>query len=445
MKHSKTQMNAPLRPQMHWSRRDAIRLPSLALVGSSLPVSAQKHSSDGNAAQSFRLEPKRMDTTLSGMVDKGRAAGVSLLVWKDGREAYFGSAGFADREGHRPMARDTIAQIYSMTKPVTGVGLMRLWEQGKFGMDDPLYRYLPEFESMRVYAGKDASGTPIYRPAARPISVRDIMRHTAGFAYGPGDTPAHEAYVKANPMALTIDLAEMGKRLAKVPLLFDPGARWSYSIAVDVQALLVETLSGQKFAAYTREHVLEPLGMRETAWREPDERLPRLAAMYRAADGKLTRESDANTRTLNFRDNQFTGGGFGLASTVDDYMRLARMLLNGGELDGTRILKPSTVKLMATDHLDPRITERGFLPGKGSVGFGFDFAVRVAQPKNAQENRGAVGEFFWDGAATTLFWVDPVNRLTAVFFTQKMPFDGTLHHDIRAAVYGSDYMGPQGD
>jgi CubicO group peptidase (beta-lactamase class C family) len=126
-------------------------------------------------------------------------------------------------------------------------------------------------------------------------------------------------------------------------------------------------------------------------------------------------------------------------------MRLARMLLNRGELDGARILKPSTVRLMSTDHLDARITDRGFLPGKGSVGFGFDFAVRVSQPKNAEENRGAVGEFFWDGAASTLFWVDPPNRLAAVFFTQKMPFDGTLHRDIRAAIYGPSYLGPRGD
>ena len=275
--------------------------------------------------------------------------------------------------------------------------------------------------------------------------MRDILRHTAGFAYGAGDTPAHDAYVKADPLALGNDLSEMGRRLAKVPLLFDPGTRWSYSAAVDVQALLVETLSGQPFADYVRQHVFEPLGMRDTAWRQRDERLPRFAAMYRVKDGMLTRDTDEAARTLNFRDNRLTGGGFGLASTVDDYMRLARMLLNGGELDGVRILKPSTVRLMSTDQLDPRVTERNFLPGKGSVGFGIDFAVRVSPPKNAQENRGAVGEFFWDGAASTLFWVDPANHLAAVFFTQKMPFDGTLHRDIRKAIYGADYLGPPGN
>jgi CubicO group peptidase (beta-lactamase class C family) len=379
------------------------------------------------------------------MVDGGRTAGVSLLIWKDGREAYFGAVGYADREAGRPMTRDAIVQIYSMTKPITGVALMQLWEQGKFGLDDPLSRYLPEFEAVRVYGGKDAAGAPIYRAPARPISVRDVTRHTAGFAYGPGDTPAHEAYVKANPMALDIDLAEMGNRLAKVPLLFDPGTRWSYSIAVDVQALLVEVLAGKKFAVYVRENVFQPLGMRETAWRQPDERLARLAATYRKPEDKLVRDPDANTRRLNFQDNRLTGGGFGLASTADDYMRFARMLLNSGELDGVRVLKPSTVKRMATDQLDPRITDRGFLPGKGSVGFGVDFAVRVSQPQRPEESRGAVGEFFWDGAASTLFWVDPANHLAAVFLTQKMPFDGSLHRDVRGAIYGADYLGPRGD
>ena len=289
---------------------------------------AQENKDD--RAPILRLDTQRVEAALAGMVADGRAAGASVLIWKDGREAYFGTAGFADREARRPMTRDTIVQIYSMTKPITGVSLMQLWEQGKFRLDDPLSLYLPEFESMQVYAGKNAAGSPVYRAATRPITVRDIMRHTAGFAYGPGDTPAHEAYVKADPLALDHDLTEMGRRLASAPLLFDPGTQWRYSIAVDVQALLVEKLSGQPFAEYVRQHVLEPLGMHDTAWRQPDERLPRLAALYRKVDGKLVRDPDASTRRLNFQDNRLTGGGFGLSSTLDDYMRFARMLLGGG-------------------------------------------------------------------------------------------------------------------
>lgn len=398
-----------------------------------------------SATESVKIDKARIDAALAAMVADGRAAGTSALIWQDGREVYFGRAGMADRAAKRPMRRDTIAQIYSMTKPVTGVALMQLWEAGKFRLDDPLANYLPEYAAMRVYAGKDAAGQPRYVPAERPISVRDILRHTAGFAYGAGPTPAHDAYVAAEPLALTIPLAEASKRLANVPMLYQPGTQWEYSIAVDVQAALVEKLSGQPFAEYVRTHIFEPLGMTETAWRQPDARLPRFAAMNVKKDGKLVQQPAAEAQTLNFKDHALTPGGFGLASTLDDYSRFARMLLNGGTLDGARILKPSTVKLMATDQLDPAITERAWLPGKGAVGFGFDFAVRKSPPQTAEENRGAVGEFFWDGMASTLFWVDPANKLTAVFFVQTIPYDGTLHRDFRAAVYGPDYKGPAND
>ena len=396
-------------------------------------------------SEKLKIDKARIDAALKAMIADGRAAGTSALIWQDGREVYFGAAGMADREAKRPMRRDTIAQIYSMTKPVTGVALMQLWEAGKFHLDDPLAKYLPEYKDMQVYGGTDRAGAVFYRPLERPITVRDILRHTAGFAYGPGPTEAHRAYVAADPLALTVPLSEASRRVAKVPLLYQPGTQWEYSIAVDVQAALVEKLSGQPFAAYVRTHIFEPLKMTDTAWRQPDAKLPRFAAMNVKKDGKLVQQDAAAAQTLNFRDNALTPGGFGLASTLDDYQRFARMLVNKGELDGARILKASTVKLMATDQLDPAIKERAWLPGKGAVGFGFDFAVRKSPPQTAEENRGAVGEFFWDGAASTLFWVDPANKLTAIFFVQTMPYDGTLHRDFRAAVYGADYKGPADD
>lgn len=419
---------------------------ALALILAPLVVpSAVAAKPAAAAAETLAIDKTRIDAALKQMVDSGRATGTSALIWQDGREVYFGTAGMADRKADRPMRRDTIVQIFSMTKPVTGVALMQLWEQGKFHLDDPLAKYLPEYASMRVYAGQDANGTPRYVPADRPILVRDILRHTAGFAYGPGPTPVHDAYVAADPLALTVPLAEASRRLARVPLLFQPGTQWEYSMAVDVQAALVEKLSGEPFADYVRRHIFAPLKMHETAWRQPDERLPRFAAMNVMTDGKLVQQGDAAARLLNFQDHALTPGGFGLASTLDDYQRFARMLLGRGELDGVRILNPSTVRLMATDQLDPSITRRAWLPGKGAMGFGVDFAVRKAQPQTPEENRGAVGEFFWDGLPSTLFWVDPANRLTAVFFVQSQPFDGTLHRDFRAAVYGPDYKGPPGD
>lgn len=399
------------------------------------------------AASAAQIEKARIDRALADMVSSGRAMGASALVWKDGREVYFGTAGQADREAARPMQRDALVQIYSMTKPVTGVVLMQLWEQGRFGLDDPLARYLPEFSDTKVFAGLDPAGRPILRAPDRPISVRDILRHTAGFGYGPGDSYPEQEWARLDPLKRDHDLAEFGRRLARVPLFFDPGREWRYSAGVDVQALLVEKLTGVPFERYVRQQIFEPLGMKDTAWTQPDERIARLAAMYeKSSDGKLRRSSESEQSGLNFDPaRKLTMGGAGIASTADDYMRFARMLLNEGSLDGVRILKPSTVKLMATDQLDPRVTERSWLPSKGRGGFGFDFFVRTSQPSDANENRGATGEYFWDGRASTLFWVDPVNKLTAILLVQVIPFDGTLHRDFRRAVYGDKYLGPEGD
>lgn len=421
-------------------RRRAMAMIALGLAAPGLARAHALAKSPG-----FTLNRRRIDAALRQMVAAGRATGASALIWQRGAERYFGAVGDADREAKRPMQRDTLVQIFSMTKPVTGVALMQLWEQGKFGLDDPLARYLPAFGAVKVIGGTGADGKPVLREPSRPIVIRDIMRHTAGFSYGMRDTAADLVFRQMDPLALTNSLDEMGDRLARVPLLFDPGTEWSYSTGVDVQALLVEHLTGDPFEQHVQRTILRPLGMHDTGWTQPTERLARFAASYvKQADGALTRLPDERTRALNFGPRRLTMGGAGLASTLDDYMRFARMLLGRGTLEGVRILAPPTVRLMSTDQLDPRISRRFFLPEKGAVGFGLDFAVRTAPPRNAQENRGTVGEFFWDGAETTLFWVDPANDLAVVFFVQVMPFDGSLHHDIRAAVYGPDYVGGGG-
>jgi CubicO group peptidase (beta-lactamase class C family) len=412
---------------------------ALLVPVTALPVTAQ------TATAPVKIDKKRIDTALAEMVSSEKAAGVSAEVWQGGKERYFGAAGFADREAKRPMARDTLVQIFSMTKPVTGVALMTLWEQGKFGLDDPVARYLPEFADARYYAGKDANGVPLYKPASRPVTIRDLMRHTAGLSYGSGDTGADALFRTVNPLDIDNDLETFARKAGGLPLVYDPGSQWRYSAAVDVQARLVEVFSGEKFTDYVREHIFEPLGMHDAAWAQPRDRLSRFAASYLAdAQGKLTRIPDEKAQALSFAGHRMTMGGAGIVTSIDDYMRFARMLLGRGTLDGVRILKPSTVRLMTTDQLDPRITERLFLPGKGNVGFGLDFAVRTGQPKDAAESRGAVGEFFWDGAESTLFWVDPANDLAAVFFIQRSPCCA-FHKEIRAAVYGADYLGPPGD
>ncbi|KAF1685713.1 serine hydrolase [Pseudoxanthomonas broegbernensis] len=412
----------------------------LILAAASLPATALPPDGSG-AADVARIEPQRIDEALGGLVDAGSLVGVSALVWQDGREAYFGSFGLADREAGRPIARDTIVQIFSMTKPVTGVALMQLYEQGKFQLDDPLAKYLPEFADVRVHAGTDVKGQPLLVAPPRPILVRDLLRHTAGFVGGNGDSgPVGLLYRQADPENFGNTLEEMSRRLATVPLLYAPGTRWLYSPAVDVQARLVEVLSGQPFDRYLQRRVFDPLKMKDTRYTIRAGDWPRVAALYlRSDDGVMTRIPDAEAYKLNARETALKPGSWGLTSTLDDYMRFARMLGNGGELDGARLLKPATVRLMASDALPAAATDTSWLPGKGQVGFGIDFAVRIAPPKNAAEASGEVGEFFWDGAANTLFWVDPTNDIAAVLFAQWLPFGKVpLHKAFRDAVYYHD-------
>ena len=415
-----------------------------ALIGTLVPV-ALAAKAPVAANEQVRLDHRRIDRVLGGFVSDRRVAGASVLVWQGGRERYFRSAGFADTAAARPFARDTLVQIFSMTKPITGVALMQLWEQGKFRLDDPLALYLPEFADVRVFAGTDTAGKPILRRPARPILIRDILRHTAGFVYDQADGVVGQILLAEDPFSLDHTLPEFGRRLSRVPLLHDPGAQWSYSAAVDVQALLIERLTGQSYAGYVKQHIFVPLGMNETGWAQPPAARERLARIYEDKGGVLTAMNDAEWLAPNFAGKPLTMGGSGLVSSVDDYLRFARMLLGRGSLDGVRIIQPSTLALMTTDQLDPAITERSWLPGKGALGFGFDFAVRKSPPQSATENRGAVGEFFWDGWPSMLFWVDPANDMVVIFAVQKLPFDGTLHRDIRAAVYGPAYLGPNAD
>jgi CubicO group peptidase (beta-lactamase class C family) len=386
-----------------------------------------------------KVDKAKIDAALSSLVQSRALVGVSALVYEDGQEAYFGAFGQADREAGKPMTRDTLVQIFSMTKPIAGVALMSLYEGGKFQLDDPLARYIPEFANLHVYAGIDPRGEVIYEPVHRPVTVRDITRHTVGFYSGSDHTPVAEIFRAADPTNKRNTLAEESKILGSVPLLFQPGTRWLYGPSVDVQALLVERLSGMPFDQYLEKTIFKPLGMINTRYVVRPKDRARLAAVYDwHEDGSMTREPDETSFEFNSRDWPLKPGSYGLVSSLDDYMRFARMLQNGGELDGRRILKPETVRLMATDALPAGLTDMGFLPSKGQVGFGIDFAVRIRPPANAQEASGAVGEFFWDGAADTLFWVDPKNRITAVLFTQYKPFGKVpLHKVFRDAVYSN--------
>jgi len=414
---------------------------SMALVTMSTLAGAAATPADAPAP--LVIESAAIDAALRSMVDSQKLVGVSALVYQGNQEVYFGAFGQADRENNKPMARDTLVQIYSMTKPVVGVALMKLYERGKFRLDDPLEQYAPEFANLKVYAGVDDAGQPKYEAPKRKVTIRDVLRHTAGFTSGSDDkTAVGTIYRQLEPRAYSNTLADFARKFGQVPLAYQPGTRWLYSDSVDVQAYLVQKLSGVPFDKFLELHIFRPLGMKSVRYTilPSDADRPQLAAVYtRNEDGSLTRQGDEEAYRFNSEAWPMKPGSSGLVATIDDYMKFARMLLGGGKLGRARILNPDTVQLMATDAMPPEVTDQSWLPGKGQVGFGIDFAVRVAPPKDASEASGAVGEFFWDGAASTLFWVDPKNGIAAVLFTQMRPFDKVkLHKTFRDAVYRND-------
>jgi CubicO group peptidase (beta-lactamase class C family) len=392
--------------------------------------------------------PARIESTLAGMVQRGEVVGVSALVFEKGKEAYFGAFGMADREANegkgRPMARDTLAVIYSMTKPVTAVALLQLQEQGKLQMDDPIEKYLPEFGKLRVWAGGTAE-QPITVSLDRSITIRDLGRNTAGFAVG-GDLPEGLKTLADDTwrhLGWHTSLRGIARAAASLPLVHQPGARWRYDITTNIQARIVEKVSGQAYDAYLAEHIFKPLGMKSTRYvvADGDADLGKLAATYvRQPGGQLLRQPDTQAHAFNRKDWAQKPGASGLVSTLDDYAQFALMLLNEGVgPNGSRILKPETVRLMATNVLPATVTERQWLPGKGNTGFGVNVGVRVGPPLHRDDVSGAPGEFFWDGAANTLFWVDPKHQIVTVLFSQFFPAgDERLNKAIRNAVYADE-------
>ena len=408
---------------------------SLTVISLLLLVVACQPATDSAAPAIVNEATKaRIDSTLQAMVDAGVIVGASALIVEKDQEVYFKAFGSSDREAAKSFDRNTLVRIFSMTKPVTGTALMQLYEKGLFQLDDPLSKYAPEFADMKVFAGMDKAGKMILEPLSRPITIRDLTRHTAGFASG-NHPDLGKTVQTADVMNRENTLAQMAEKLGKLPLAFQPGEQWSYGICVDVQAFLVERLSGKPFDQYVKENILTPLKMTETGYVPRD--TSRFAAAYsKGEDGTLQRVPDEQANAFNSQEWPLKPGGYGLTSSIDDYMRFARMLVNEGSFEGATVLKPETVKLMATNHLADSVTERMWLPSKGQVGFGIDFAVRMRPPADVKENNGVVGEFFWDGAASTLFWVDPANELTAVLFVQVFPFSNQLHKAFRDAVYG---------
>lgn len=324
-----------------------------------------------------------------------------------------------------------------MTKPITAVAMMILYEEGKWNPEDSLAKYIPEFKSLKVLKEVDAKGDVVVEDPDHLPTVGELMTHTAGFTYGFfGDTPVDRIY-KEKEVWGSKSLDEFVQKLAAIPLLYQPGTRWVYSASVDIQGYLVEKLSGKPLPQFMKERIFEPLGMNDTGFYVPAEKIARLSALYTVNDkNELV---GAKTGGDYSKPPMMPSGGGGLTSTADDYMRFAQMLLNGGELNGVRILAPSSVKLMSSNHLLPRLMTGEFGIGmqrmRPGFGYGYDVAV-FTDPPLAGSTAGQ-GTFLWDGAAATWFWIDPANDIVFVGMVQRMLDARTpnLEHLSRALVY----------
>lgn len=370
-----------------------------------------------------------LDARMKESVDKGQVAGVITLFAKDGQLADYKIYGVQTLGDPTPMSESTIFRIRSMTKPVTGVAMMQLYEQGKWKLDDPITKFVPELANLQVMTGVDPNDPKklITVPVKRPATMKELMTHTAGFGYGiSAGNPVDAMFAADHPMSKA-DLKALTKRVAEIPLLAQPGDKWSYSIAVDIQGLIVERISGEKFGDYLKNHIFTPLGMSKTSFvlAEADRKNFATVYEYDRATSKLKVFPDTPWGDF-FKSDHAESGGGGLASTAHDYARFAQMLVNGGELDGKRIIKAESVALMAQDHISKDFSV--FAPPK-AMGFGLDFAV-VRDPAVARTAMPA-GSFWWFGIDGSWFWIDPTNKLWFVGMIQRRGGAGPGSVDFR--------------
>jgi CubicO group peptidase (beta-lactamase class C family) len=376
-------------------------------------------------------------------IEPGKIAGCQVVVARRGHVAHASTLGSMDLERNRPVEEDTIWRLYSMTKPVTGVALLTLYERGLFQLSDPVHRFIPEWRDLQVSERVDDGSRRLVEPR-RPISVKDLLMHMSGLGYGARNADIDVSMLRRSPglrFGAGATLESMVSDLAEAPLRFHPGTRWLYSLSTDVCARLVEILSGQRFDDYLRTTVFEPLGMVDTAFHVPDDKIDRFAACYVRDAGKRLEPLDDPMESRYRQPPTLLSGGGGLVGTIGDYLRFGQMLLDGGVLDGARVLGRKTVELMRTNHLPGGGQLRDFaLPGAyGEVGFdgmGFGLTVAVGLGPAATQVTGSPGEFMWGGAASTLFWIDPMEQLIVVFMTQLMP-SGTFNFrgQLKTLVY----------
>ena len=380
-------------------------------------------------------------------IDAGRYAGTHTIVYRRGQLVHSAVQGFADLERQAPLKDDAIYRIYSMTKPITSVAFMMLVEEGRVALDEPVHRYIPEWRNLGVYAGgvPQIGPTPgvapkfITRPVQRPMLIVDLLRHTSGLTYGfQNRTMVDAAYrqLKVGEVEKSGTMESMIASLAQLPLEFSPGEAWNYSVSTDVLGYLVGKISGQPFEQFLKERIFDPLGMIDTGFHVPPAKAHRLAACYVAdgKGGKLLQDDPVKSPYL--QPPSFISGGGGLVSTAADYLQFCRALLNGGALGDVRLIAPKTLALMAQNHLPghrtlPDMTVSLYSEATfDGVGFGLGFAVTMDPARTLLP--GSAGEYWWGGAASTAFWVDPAEELTAMLFTQLVP---SSFHPLRPQLH----------
>ena len=370
----------------------------------------------------------RLDKFIHAYVDAGRTPGVVTLIARHGKVVHLDAYGKADLATGRATRTDDIFRMYSMTKPITSVALLMLYEEGKFQLTDPLSKFYPAFADVKVLTGMSPGGGLLLDSPRRPITIQDVFRHTAGFTYGFfGGSPLDKMYTDANVFGK--DLDDLMAKLGKLPLAYQPGERWVYSVSHDVQAALVEKLSGQKFDAFVQQRIFTPLGMQDSMFKIPADKKSRVPGLYSMEKGKLV--PDTSPLGTGYGDQVF--GGYSISTTIGDYALFAQMLLNRGQLNGTRLLSPKTVELMSTNHLPAAAMAAGGVgPGTG-YGLGVSVLMNPAQKGNV----GSVGEFGWSGAANTHVFIDPKEDLVAIYCTQLMLTDFGLRSEFKTLLYQS--------
>ncbi len=390
---------------------------------------------------SERLE--NLHKLMQQAVDQKQIAGIVTILARHGKVVDYRTYGVSDLASGAPINKDAIFRDFSMTKPITGVAMMILYEQGKWLPSDPIAKFIPEFAHLKVYKGVGADGKMILVDPDHPPTMRELMSHTAGFTYGFfGNTPVDKMYRDAH-LFDSKNLREFIDKLAKIPLLYQPGKGWTYSVSMDIEGYIVEKLSGQSLPDFTRDHIFTPLGMRDAGFFVPPDKRSRFVTLYLTGPkGELVADSSAGGLAGNYTAQPtMPSGGGGMVSTAEDYYRFAQMMLNGGELDGVRILSPSTVKLMTSNHVPAELLTGQYGIGvqvmRPGFGYGYNCAV-IFDPPEANLSDGK-GEFFWDGAAGTWFWVDPANDVVFVGMVQRMlgPASPPLEYESRAVVYGA--------